>query len=142
MPQLVHPIDFIARQKRRDVLFVAFPELALGSTANFDQDSYLPRMRLLAFLGQHEIPWSPCAYPSDSGVLCGGTELIYLDVLLDPEDPRYRQVADHLETPDGQPQDPRVRFLYMPLAQALQIQTHLGRSDEGAQSCFLSHPEP
>ena len=134
MPQLVKPIDVIARQKRRDVLFIAFPELALGSEADLDRDSYPPRTRLLAFLDRNGIPWSPCAYPSDSGMLIGGTELIYLDVPFEPEDLHYRLAASHLEFSDGKPRDPRVRFRLLPLAQALQMRSDPADPNEGAQS--------
>ena len=119
MPQLVLPIDEIARQKQRDVLFVTFPELEVFSDSRLDIATYPPRKELLAFLDENQIPWTPCAYFSNSGYLAGDTEWIYLDVPLEVDNPQYQKLAEYLETPEGTPRDPRVRFLCLPLAKAL-----------------------
>jgi hypothetical protein len=92
---------------------------------DLDSDTYPPRTQLLAFLDAHGIPWCDCACPSDSGVLLGGTELIYLDVPFDAENRQYQLVANCLETPEGAPRDAKVRFLCLPLAKALLAETQL-----------------
>ena len=133
MPQLVYPIDVIALRVQRDVLFVSFPELEIGSGLGYHKDTYPPRLRLMDYLTEQGIPWEKCAYPSDSGMLEGGTELIYLDVPFDREDANYRLAADYLETPEGVRRDPRVRFLCMPLAQAVRRCAASGWTEEGPE---------
>ena len=122
MPQLILPIDEIARQKQRDVLFVAFPGLQSGDDPNLKRDTYKPRKQVIAFLKANHLPWSPCAYPSNSGWMSEPMEMIYLDIPYDLANPQYQKVAEYLETPEGTPRDPRVRFKYMPLANALLIE--------------------
>ena len=57
-------------------------------------------------------------------MLLGGTELIYLDVPFDTGSPQYQLAAEYLETPDGEPRDPRVRFLCLPLGKAILVKAH------------------
>lgn len=131
MPILVLHIDEIARQKQRDVLFVSFPELEPCSEPKFDINTYPSRIHLMAFLDENRIPWTPCAHFSDSGLLEGGTEWIYLDVPWDVENAHYQKVAEYLETPEGDPRDPKARFLCLTLAKALQVKARsLGLGDE------------
>jgi hypothetical protein len=47
---------------------------------------------------------------------------LYLDLPYEPQQPFYQKLAAYLETPDGHPRDPRVRFMLLPLAKALTIE--------------------
>ena len=129
MPQLILPIDEIARQKQRDVLFVAFPELQSGGDPYLKRDTYKPRKQVIAFLKASHLPWSSCAYPSNSGWLAEPMEMIYLDIPYELDNPQYQKIADYLETPDGKSRDPKVQFRLLPLAVALKIKPRPTNSD-------------
>ena len=120
MPQLIQHIDEIARQKDRDVLMVSFPEL--GDLLALDRDLYAPRIEFIHFLKRHKIKWLKCAPPrSQGGWILGYFGDIYLDVLFDPENPKYQLMQRRLELENGSPRDPRVRLYLLPLEEAIRF---------------------
>ena len=80
MPQLLKCIDAIARQKKRDTLFVTFP--SRDPDTAFDE--YSPhRAALINWLEAHHIGWMPCGGVANPNVMGPYQGHIYLDVSFD-----------------------------------------------------------
>ena len=117
--QLIRHIDEIAREKRRDVLYLAFhpPQRALRS--NYDYTTDAQRDTILAWLTARDVPWTPCGPVADLRVLDAYRGQIYLDVPFDKQLPQFTELCAFLEHPDGSIRHPGVRFYVLPLEQAM-----------------------
>jgi hypothetical protein len=118
---VVKRIDEFAREKQRDVLWVVFydPSKKIPSRRN-PKDSKR-RERFIAFLEQHQIPWSPCFEPwGPSWEVIPYYGSIYLDVPYDVNLPQYQLLANYLENPDGSPRYSNACFAVRTLEMANQ----------------------
>jgi hypothetical protein len=126
VPQIIKHIDAIARQKGRDVLFVAFPECYSVGDKYVSPDDCKTRRRVIAWLDQAGIGWCPCAHAAgdDGALLIGYLGHIYIDLPYDTADPEYQKLADFLETPDGKMKIEGVEFYCCPLEIAMKNRHH------------------
>lgn len=126
MPVLIEHIDAIARQKQRGVLSVDFRPTTDDSEEffSYDYEDDERRQALLSWLDQHDIVWCCCApFASEEGFEAYAGQ-IYIDLAMDDNDPKYCQLRDHLEYPDGSMRDSHVTFYYLPLETAMQNAHH------------------
>ena len=103
---VIEHIDYIGRQKQRDVLFLRFHDdkfvVFLDDTRSlFDDNDYNspthPRTTIIKWLNENNIKWKPCAEVASE---CGWSSYkgqIYIDVPYDVNDPTYQKLADYLE---------------------------------------------
>ena len=124
MPQIIDPIDLIARKKGRDVLLVEFRN-SKGQLSEFGWQRSAARRDLIAWLDEKGIGWSPCYRIWNDGLIeTPYTGEIYLDVPYELTDPRYQQLQQHLENPDETPRIPGIGFAVLPLELALKNAHH------------------
>lgn len=121
MPQLIRYIDAIAREKKRDVLLIAFgPERGGADAFTYDHNKDRKRAELLQWLDDQGIAWEKCGPFVTDSFLCGYLGDIYIDVPYDEENPHYLLVRDRIENPDGTMRDhDHIRWYYLPLEYAM-----------------------
>ena len=132
MPMVIEHIDAIARQKQRDVLFVAFHRSA-SATVDVEEildDSRLEwetlpvRQQIIDWLDAQGIGWAPCGHFADMGLMMGYQGQLYIDVPYDRALPAYQAVQALLEFPDGRMQFPEATFYCCSLDQAMTNAAH------------------
>ena len=124
MPQLVGPIDRIARQKQRDVLFITFHDDD-GFCSDFDWENCLIRQEVIDWLETNAIPYQQCFSMGSDGLLCCPYQgQLYLDAPYERNDPLYQKVEGYFENPDGTMRLPGVKFWLLPLATAMKNAHH------------------
>ncbi len=114
MPQLIEHVDAIARRLGRDVLFVEFGQPDPGSASVAYQDDP-SRHALLAWLDANAIAWAPAGAIASETRLDSYRGQIYIGLPYEESDPRYCQLRDHLENPDGTMRDSHVTFYVISL---------------------------
>lgn len=117
MPMLIQHIDAIAREKKRDVLFLHFE--------NYIEDKDLEdnaRNVVLAWLDEHGIAYTPCMGIEDESLIDGYLGDVYLELPFDEQDPQYQLVQQHLEDEEGNMKIEDVFFFVLSLEVALEIE--------------------
>lgn len=117
MPKLIQPIDRIAREKNRDVLFLHFE--------NFIEDQELEdnvRQEVLAWLDHHGISYAPCMGLEDADVIDSYLGDVYIDLAFDETDDTYQLLKNHLEDEHGEMKIEGILFFVLSLEVALDIE--------------------
>lgn len=118
MPQRLEHIDAIARQKRRDTLFVTFFDDPAGTPSPYPWESHPARAAIVGWLDARGYAWQPCGEVANERIMRGYRGSIYIDVAYDPGDASYRALEAFLEHPDGSLRMPHMRFLVLDLEYA------------------------
>ncbi len=125
MPQILEHIDKIAREKGRDVLYIAFDKEVFPDD---DYENWSVRNDLLEWFEENDINAIPCGLLAErNGFLILDEQYrgwLYLDVPFDENVPKYIKLRDHLENPDGSLCIPGVKFYYLPLEIAMKYKHH------------------
>lgn len=128
MPMLIDPIDKIAREKGRDVLFIRFYQhrsMDMNLSPNFDWRNCIARNEMVKWLEANHIQWQPCFIVWRDGLVAypylGD---IYVDVPFDTTREDYQRLAAHLENSDGSMRLPDVTFYCLQLAIAMKNAHH------------------
>lgn len=132
MPMVIEHIDAIARQKQRDVLFVAFhlPTLpTLDGKEILDHNCLnwetLPiRQQIIDWLDAQGIGWARCGPFADTRLMTGYQGQLHIDVPYDKSLSAFQAVEKLLEFPDGQMRFPDATFYCCPLDQAMTNAAH------------------
>lgn len=127
MPELLYPIDAIARQRRRDVLMVSFTSNSFqdiwGRELNLEQDRL--RRQIMQWLDTERIPYEKCfGFWVDGLIITPYQGHLYLDMPHEPDCKLYQRVAAHLENADGTPRIPGVTFWLVPMSAAMENAHH------------------
>ncbi len=127
MPQILKHIDKIAREKKRDVLYIVFNELKDGDTAKYLTYNYKKdevRAELLKWLDENNIPFEECgAIASENGWDSYRGQL-YIDVPMDEKDERYLKLNEYLEDENGDVKIEGIRYYFIPLKVAMKNAHH------------------
>ena len=118
MPALLKHIDYIARVKKRDVLYVHF-----GRPDVYYEDLTV-RQDLLAWLNENGIGWMPCSHFASENGFASYKGQLYIDLPFDASNPKYQLLEKHLENEDGSSRIPGVYFMYVPLEEAMKNAHH------------------
>jgi len=121
MPQLIDHIDKIARDRKRDVLYVIFHE---DTPRNFDYEKSTARKMVLAWLDENAIAYHACGDVAREDGWRSYRGQVYLDVPFDDNDPTYRKLRELLENADGSMKTPGAHFCYLPLDHAMKYALH------------------
>lgn len=132
MPMLIEYIDAIARQKRRDVLYVVFRPPAsdnkddeeILSQADWEWETLPIRQQIIDWLGAQGIGWEPCDHFANESLMMSYRGQIYVDVPFDESLPAFKALQAFLELPDGSMRFPEVNFFYYPLDKAMENAAH------------------
>ena len=110
MSQPIPYIDAIAREKNRDVLFIHFE----------DPESPINEI-VLAWLDDYDIAYSPCLGLEEESLHDHELEHTYIDLAVDEDDIRYRELCEYLEDDDGNMRLEGVLFFVLSLETALEL---------------------
>ena len=117
MPMLIQHIDAIAREQKRDVLFLHFE--------NYIEDKDLEdnaRNTVLAWLDEQGIAYTPCMGIEDESLIDGYLGDVYLELPFDEQNAQYQLVQQHLEDEEGNMKIEDVFFFVLSLEVALEIE--------------------
>jgi len=124
MPVCIKTLDEVAREKKRDALFVTFNVQGKSSfddcmsNEKFDWQGSTRRKEVIRFLEVNDIPYQPI-----NGFFRYQGQ-IYIDMAYDESDPCYRKLARYLENIDGSMKIPGVGFWVCPLEWAMKNAHH------------------
>ena len=140
MPLIIEYIDAIARQKRRDVLYLVFGartvrEYMHEASAEDDADSGIfdvlhewertpNRQMVLDWLDEQGIAWQSCGGFANVNSMPPYMGFVYVDVPYDTALPEYQKLEAFLEQADGSRVFPDVLFCYVPLDMAMNNAEH------------------
>jgi hypothetical protein len=130
MPQIIEHIDAIARQKKRDVLFVIFhrrERLSNGTTQLIragDWRQSATRKLIIEWLDAQGIVWEPCGHVANLLSQMPYLGQIYIDIPFDMSSPQYQRLASFLEHPDGTMKLPGATFCALSLEAAMKNAEH------------------
>ena len=121
MPMIIKNIDKIAREKQRDVLYIAFDEKVHPS---YDYENNPKRIEFIKWLESNDIPYLFCEYiASESGWESYRGQL-YIDIPMDENNPKYKLLNNHLEYEDGSFKIEGIKYMYVPLEMAMKNAHH------------------
>ena len=103
MPYLMHHIDEIARQKKRNIIFVKFTRVETISVEKHLKKIEPRRKMIIKWLSNRKIKWQPCY-----DVFRGHIELpydghLYIELSVDKRDHTYLEFCKLLENEDETP---------------------------------------
>ena len=129
MPIILEHIDKIARDKQRDVLFVAFcdgEEYKNDLTKYFDYTYEIDsnRIALMDFMDEHDISYKMCGPLASEYGRESYRGQIYIDVPMDETNDKYQKLCAYLEHEDGTPKNPDVSFYVLSLEIAMKNAHH------------------
>jgi hypothetical protein len=146
MPMLIDHIDAIAREKKRDVVYIDFPTHQYSKNitsksfkdgipdefndqfgddrADFDGREYQSRLDFLKYLEVNGISYKPAGHFARESGWSSWNGLTFIDVPYDENDASYKKVCSYLENEDGTPKDPYMVFCYLPLEIAMKNAHH------------------
>jgi hypothetical protein len=99
MPAQIQHIDAIARQKKRDVLFLTFPEAEGRGRRPYEEVRC--RNEITDWLDENAIAWTECGPVASENVMQPYYGEIYIDAPYDTGNSVYLAVQAFLEHPDG-----------------------------------------
>jgi hypothetical protein len=121
MPRILKHVDQIAREKNRDVLYVAFDNEIYDG---YDYKEWVSRTQLILWLENYQIRYIECSHVASENYMESYRGEIYIDVPYDENNPTYIQVRDYLENPDGSSRIPGLIFYLLPLEIAMRNKHH------------------
>lgn len=121
MPQILEHIDKIARDKQRDVLYVDFFE---DLRFRYDYENCPVRQAFIKWMDEHNIQYKECAHIASGIGFEAYRGLLYIDIAMNENDPKYLQLNEHLENKDGSFKIDGMKYYYLPLKVAMQNAHH------------------
>ena len=129
---LIEHIDAIARQKQRDVLYVAFHPPASGrpddevivDQADFEWKTLPIRQHIIDWLNAQGTGWKPCGHFANTSLMMGYRGQIYIDLPFDAALPAFQALQALLELPDGSMRFSEATFICCPLDMAMENAVH------------------
>lgn len=129
MPMLIDYIDKIARDKKRDVLYLEFCKKPDFNRADFDEycdnlfidyENLEIRNTLLQWFEDNHITVYPCGPFARAGTMMESYRgQLYIDIPFVQSNPDYQKIERLLENEDGTMRFPQVLFFYLPLEKAI-----------------------
>jgi hypothetical protein len=123
MPMLLQFVDAIAREKQRDVLFIAFPP-----AERFDDpvpyEDIDVRKAIIEWLDANRVGWKPCGEFANENIMRSYAGQIYVDVPFDKNDPEFKKVQEFIEHEDGSMRFSEAMFWAVPLDRAMENAHH------------------
>lgn len=117
MPQIIRPIDEIAREMQRDVIFVQFHNFSTGFVADYRTNP--SREAIISWLDEQRISHVPCG-GFDSGCIVEGYDgELYIDVAIDENDENFLKLSEWFVGEGGKRRYENAWLFYLPLTVAL-----------------------
>lgn len=123
MPMQIPYIDVIARQKKRDVLFVQFHPWD-NDLGRRHENWETARHQITNWLTTNGYAWQPCGHIANPNLMLPYLGQFYIDLPYDTTLPEYQKLAAYLENPDGTMRIPGAHFCYLTYEAAMQNSHH------------------
>jgi len=127
MPQIIEPIDRIARLRKRDVLYLTFFKPSNDSLVvdEFDWRNCTRRKLVIRWLDKNGIDYEPCQICWHSGLLAYPYHgQLYLNIPIDPDDFNFQKLEKLLDSESGEMKFRYVNFYCLPLNTAMKNAHH------------------
>ena len=121
MPQAIKHIDKIAREKNRDVIYIAFSKEIFP---DYNYKEYKERNDLLQWLQENNIAFELCGPMASENGWESYRGQLYLDVVIDDKEAQYQLICEHLDNPDGSFKIDGVESWIFPLEEGLKNKHH------------------
>ncbi|MFA5461165.1 MAG: hypothetical protein WC274_03695 [Sulfurimonas sp.] len=121
MPMILEHIDKIARDKKRDVLYIEF---ALGDMSSFKYKKFQKRNELLVWLNDNDIPYKMCGPIASEYGWSAYRGQLYIDLPMDETNEKYKLIDNHLTTEEDNFKIEGIEFYYLPLEVAMKNAHH------------------
>lgn len=128
MPQILEHIDKIARDKKRDVLFIVFNEPKendkLEDYFTYEYETDPIRIEFIQWLEENNIPYQKCAPIARENGWEKYMGQLYIDVPMDEKDQRYLKLNEYLEYENGDMKINGISYCYIPFCVAMKNAHH------------------
>jgi hypothetical protein len=124
MPMIIEYIDKIARDKKRDVLYLVFKDDSKPHDLFFDYENFEARKNVIAWLDENQISYAPCMGEASENSMRPYRGYLYIDVPFDKKNELFIKLSEFLENPDGSMKIKGVIFGYYPLEMAKKNEHH------------------
>ena len=124
MPSLIAHIDAIARQRKRDVLYVQFHHWDDVKGPVLHENSEAARQQIINWLQANNYLWQPCGHIARTDLMLPYLGQIYIDVPYDNTLPAYLKLSIFLENPDGSMRIPGADFCCLTYEAAMKNSHH------------------
>jgi len=121
MPMIIDHIDKIARDKKRDVLLIAFDEEIYPSTKS---EEYEARKNIIEWLEENHINYTKCGNVASEYGWESYRGQLYIDVPMDENNKQFQLLNSHLEYEDGTMKIKGLLYMYLPLEMAMKNAHH------------------
>lgn len=121
MSQIIEHIDKIARDKKRDVLFICFDK---DEYPSYDYENFKIRDKIIEWLYINQISFEKCANYASEYSWERYRGQLYLDVPIDETKKEYQKVISFFENKDGSMKLKGVTLYYLSLEEALKNAHH------------------
>lgn len=128
MPQILEHIDKIARDKKRDVLFIVFNEAKkedeLEDYFAYEYENDPVRNDFIKWLEENNIPYQKCGPIASENGWESYRGQLYIDIPMDEKDERYLKLNEYLEDENGKMKIDSIGYYYIPLDVAMKNVHH------------------
>ena len=128
MPQLINHIDKIARDKKRDVLYLTFEDAQeINEDAIFhvvDYENHPARKTIIEWFDCNNVPYEECGDIASVNMIVGYMGQLYIDVPYELNNPDYQKLQNFLEDENGEVRFDGVKFWIFPLERAMKNAHH------------------
>lgn len=121
MPQIIEHIDKIARDKKRDVLFVSFDK---DEFPDYDYENYKIREKIINWLNKNKISYKKCGHFASEHWWESYRGQLYLDIPIDENSDNYKKIISYFENEDGTMKLKGVTLFYLELKIAMKNAHH------------------
>lgn len=122
MSIIIKPIDQLAREKKRNVLYMGFPEVS-GRGVLFRPHS--PQRDIaIAWLEARQIAYDPCGLEASEDVMAPYLGHLYIDLPYDSDHPLCDELFDRFEHSVGLTKEPSYSLYFFELDAALKNAHH------------------
>lgn len=128
MPQLLEHIDKIARDKKRDVLYIEFNETQgktdIKNYFSYDYETDTKRIDFIKWLNDNKVPFKECGPIARENSWESYRGQLYIDIPMDENDKRYLKLNEHLEYENGDMKISGIMYYHVPLKVAMKNAHH------------------
>ena len=113
MVYLIHNIDQIARQKKKNVIFVKFTPAETAAVKKRLKNIETKRKMVIDWLDKRNIHWEPCFDIFDGAIAELYEGHIHIELSVDKKDQKFLELCRFLENEDETPKFEGVSLLFL-----------------------------